>query len=606
MRTVPDSLPLHSPLRRSRGGLLLAIAALLFPSACITVASVEPKTSPPSKIVTIRGSGFGAAPVAGDRVSYDGEAAEVVSWSETEIRARIPRRPDGTYALTVTRLGEISAPISHVVVTGDTLAVYDVRFIPNPACTLSGIVEATTNFPASAAFQVSRAGKSWIVPPSGVLTSSPGFRHRAAVLGLRPTVAHDLEVTVTGSSRQLVDRTSYTPGALPASFPPVQRLRAAPAETAPGYTLFPIHQGVVTIDSYIYALDSEGFVVWYAHPGLNMKLDDLEYLSSGRVAYISTGAIHEVDVLGQEVRTIGAFDLGVPAVHHMLTELPNGNLVSLFPNMRLVAGYPGNQTYEVVSDGVIEMTPDGQPVRQILLWDWLDPHRVLDWNEFSIPVWGYIYGNDARTLTGANGVAYDPADDTLVVSMRSQDMVVKISRATGAPRWVLGEEFAGSSGDDHWPFLRMVGNGLFPKHQHAPEVLADGHVMVYDNGNYRSPIEYSRAVEYAIDEPSGTVAEAWSWTDPEYQPPLFSYFTGDADRLPNGNVLVADSGLFSPPGYPLGSRWIRLAEVRGSDRAKLWEVAIQDPALANSFTGYDAKRIASLYPLEPLSDPGWH
>lgn len=593
------------PARAERGVTARAwlwASLVLVVAGCHQVTGISPNPAPPGMIVTITGTGFGAAPATGDQVLYDGASIEVISWADTAIQARIPRKPDGAYSVQVTHLGTTSPALSHSIVTGTTLQLYNVRTIRDVNMWLRTILEFDTNIPASAAAIVTRTDKTWSVPSAGILTDSPGVHHRVAVLGMRPGVTHQLTAMVSTATAQTWQSVLYQPDPLPPSFPAVHRLHSQPSAQQPGYTVFPIHQGVVTLEAFIYVLDEEGYVVWFARPGLNVKLDDVEYMSNGDVLYLAQGDLTEIDMLGNVIHHYTKYDIGVPAMHHMVTELPNGNLLTLVPDMRVIGGYPGDQTYKVVADGVAEFTRDGHLVRSQQFWDWLDPYRIPDWDAFFTPVWGYLYGSDAYTFTGANGVVYDASDDSLIVSMRSQDMVVKVDRTTGALKWVLGEDLPTSTGDDAWPYLHMVGPGLFPKHQHAPMLLPSGNVMVYDNGNNRLP-SASRPVEYAIDASHMEVREEWAWIDPDYNPSLFSYFTGDADLLPNGNVLVADPGLFDFPGYPIGQRWIRLAEVRKSDKQKLWEVSVHDAVGGNGFTGYNAKRFTSLYPPGRLADP---
>ena len=45
----------------------------------------------------------------------------------------------------------------------------------------------------------------------------------------------------------------------------------------------------------------------------------------------------------------------------------------------------------------------------------------------------------------------------------------------------------------------------------------------------------TRVVQFDWDEINDTVTETFVWTD---DPPFFDLFVGDADRLPNSNILV--------------------------------------------------------------------
>ena len=84
------------------------------------------------------------------------------------------------------------------------------------------------------------------------------------------------------------------------------------------------------------------------------------------------------------------------------------------------------------------------------------------------------------------------------------------------------------------------GDNLF-SFEHAPQMLPNGNMMVYDNGNRRDHEDQTnetgitKAIELAFSggDPPTWAAIVWEYTLPEYHP-----FFGDADRLPGGNTLV--------------------------------------------------------------------
>ena len=80
-------------------------------------------------------------------------------------------------------------------------------------------------------------------------------------------------------------------------------------------------------------------------------------------------------------------------------------------------------------------------------------------------------------------------------------------------------------------------------YQHAPMVLPNGNIMVFDNGTTRNfgstPEEYSRAVEYAINENDQTIRQVWQYGK-ERGPETFSVIISDVDYMPQtGNILFA-------------------------------------------------------------------
>lgn len=83
-------------------------------------------------------------------------------------------------------------------------------------------------------------------------------------------------------------------------------------------------------------------------------------------------------------------------------------------------------------------------------------------------------------------------------------------------------------------------------HQHAPEVQADGTILVYDNGNDRpgpdgAPLDppFSRVVGYEID-PAGEAELVWEYRRDSRGIPVYAQAVGDVDRLDNGNTLIVD------------------------------------------------------------------
>jgi len=131
---------------------------------------------------------------------------------------------------------------------------------------------------------------------------------------------------------------------------------------------------------------------------------------------------------------------------------------------------------------------------------------------------------------------------------------------------------------------------FFQYHQHAPDITDEGTYMICDNGNFRaSPFDptlpneenFSRAIEYDIDENSKEIEIVWEYGQSEEET-LFTPFIGDADSLPQtGNVLITFGGTQQP----------RIIEVTHTTPAQ----KVFDLALSGTFT-YRSERLPSLYP----------
>jgi arylsulfate sulfotransferase len=297
-------------------------------------------------------------------------------------------------------------------------------------------------------------------------------------------------------------------------------------------------------------------------------------------------------MLGNQVRKVTSTQLGTVAVHHECYEMPNGNLLTLGHELRMIGGYPGDETYNVVGDEILEFTWDGTVINRISLFDVLDPYRVLP--GFDAPIQDDLFGVPTKDWTHANAVIYDESDDTYIVSVRHQDIVAKIDRA-GQLVWVIGEDVAETAGDDAWPFVQLVGPGSYPNHQHAPELTPLGTILMYDNAN---STHMSRPVEFLVDEMNLTMTQEWEWFDPEQDPPVYAHFIGDADYQPGGTVLVDHAGQdVDPLVEDTSTTFTHMVEVDHATDEKVWEVVIRDYSDPPARTsGYRAERLPSLYP----------
>jgi hypothetical protein len=203
------------------------------------------------------------------------------------------------------------------------------------------------------------------------------------------------------------------------------------------------------------------------------------------------------------------------------------------------------QTTEVIDEPIVEFSPTGEVIEMWSMVDLLDTTRT----NYA----GISEDGPPHDWIHTNAVIEDPSDDSIIISMRHQDAVVKFDRATGSLVWILGPH-------ENWspafqPFLLdpVDPNLQWQFHQHAPMITAEGTLMIFDNGNEKaSPYDGrpqvadedndTRAVEYSIDEANMTVSEVWEFGS-QAVPRLFAPFIGDADTLPGtGNVLITFGG----------------------------------------------------------------
>jgi len=70
----------------------------------------------------------------------------------------------------------------------------------------------------------------------------------------------------------------------------------------------------------------------------------------------------------------------------------------------------------------------------------------------------------------------------------------------------------------------------------APPELTGRALFHFDDGAVDAVNAYSEAVEYSLDEASGTYTPIWRY---DYDQRISSYLLGDVERLENGNTLIA-------------------------------------------------------------------
>jgi hypothetical protein len=292
-----------------------------------------------------------------------------------------------------------------------------------------------------------------------------------------------------------------------------------PAMSAGGYTLI----APQTAAGHVYLIDMAGEVVhqWKmpVRPGRhavilangNMGYNGSHAHSPDRYAAWSMwhgGDFSEVTPDGQVV-----WHFEDPAHHHDAQWLPNGHLLyaacAPVPD-GFAQQVPGGTSYgpdEVMyGDVILEVDRAGQQVWEWKSWEHLAPADFPIHPGFGRYHWPLI-----------NGLAVD-AQGLVLMSLRTTSGIIGVDRSSGSVRL-------------HIP------PGVV-SHQHAPVPLANGHILAFDNGNFRAGahVAFSRVVE--IDPKDNTVA--WAYAD-EMVSAFFTPYMGNAQRLHNGNTHITES-----------------------------------------------------------------
>jgi arylsulfate sulfotransferase len=260
--------------------------------------------------------------------------------------------------------------------------------------------------------------------------------------------------------------------------------------------------------------------------------------------------IYEYDMLGQQLKR-STIDENY-RIHHDIIELPNGNL--LMPVKRFDS-YIKLDGSKIPSFNDFMILYDRETSTVLKEWD-LARHLDVSRDNMNLMTksdWLHI-----------NGLAFDARDSSILVSGKNQGLI-KISwqdelQWIMAPKVNWGRSGRNDDGIDTNPFLLTavnsdgkpysvdIQNGAvsaddfdFPWGQHAPRLLDNGNILLFDNGYtryFKEVASYSRAVEYRVDEKNMTVEQVWQYGK-ERGKPFYSMLISEADHLETtGNILV--------------------------------------------------------------------
>jgi arylsulfate sulfotransferase len=318
-----------------------------------------------------------------------------------------------------------------------------------------------------------------------------------------------------------------------------------------------------------YATDLQGNIIWsYLYQGSTVDLiQGIQLLPNGDmlmlISYLSSTTVNgtlglvndvrEVDLAGNMVREIsmdalnlklGASSLrdaegnvyAFKSFHHGVIALPNGHWVMLAAynkSYNNLPGYPGNTS--VIGDSIVDVDANGNPD---WVWNTFD-HLDINRHPMNFPDW-----------THSNDMVYSSDDHNLLLSIRHQNWIIKINfldgTGSGNVMWRLGQggdfKLIGGTDPTDW-FYAQHGLSFF-----SPSTTGVFRLGLMDNGNDRMfptrsvlcqplkppvPTCYSTVPVLELNEGNMTATLVTHYEPP---PSYFSFFGGNADLLPNGNI----------------------------------------------------------------------
>ncbi len=287
---------------------------------------------------------------------------------------------------------------------------------------------------------------------------------------------------------------------------------------------------------YTTAYDVNGDVRWYL---TNSYIWDIQRLNNGHLMlssdrlinppYYTTGLV-EIDLIGKVY-----YEYSLPGgYHHDVFEMSNGNLIV------------ASNSFEsgTVEDYIVLLDRENGNI--LKSWDLKDIlPTTYGLNEFATD---YDWFHN-------NSVWYDKNTNSITLSGRHQDAVINIDFTTGELNWIIGDpsnwngeflKYFFTGGDDfEWQYA-----------QHAAEVLPNGNIFIFDNGNNRSKVKdeyvsannnYSRGVIYKINTDNMIIEQVWQYGK-ELGAKFYSPYISDVDYLEENHYLIFSGGNASKDG----------------------------------------------------------
>jgi arylsulfate sulfotransferase len=405
--------------------------------------------------------------------------------------------------------------------------------------------------------------------------------HDIPILGLYPDFANIVEIVFFDMAGIETGRFTDTvnTGPLPEGvFPKITIDTKKEGDLAKGMTLVNYYGFKDSAaPQFPFIFDAFGDIRWYLdfrnHPVLNKLSYDNgpERLENGNLYFgdKGTNTIYEVNMTGEIIKS---WPLTGFAFHHNVQEKPNGNFL-------VTVDKTGSSTIE---DFIIEIDRNSKQI--IRTWDLNSSLQYSREALISNPVdWVHV-----------NAVIYDPADNTIIVSGRTQGLV-KLDENNNVV-WIMGSHRgwgnSGSGADLNNYLLQPIDKNDIPIadadvqdgaanhpefqwnwYQHAPLLKPDGHIMLFDNGgenrNFTAEDSYSRAVEYEINAANKTVKQIWDYGQ-DRGLETYSKYVSDVDYLPEDNHVIFSPGGINSGGVIAG----KIVEINYDTQEILFEVTI--------------------------------
>ena len=211
--------------------------------------------------------------------------------------------------------------------------------------------------------------------------------------------------------------------------------------------------------------------------------------------------------------------------HHHLSVAEDGSIYALEQQIQDVVpeGYPDIIT-PFYDEYVIHLSPDGKLLERVSIME-----AVLNSDHAYLVKYmrymkhkrdeDFMHPNKAEVLSAAQAAALpDAKPEDVLISIREVDAIAVLDMQNKRLRWAM---------QGAW------------YHQHDPDVLPDGTIMLFDNQGLSAvndTVERSRIV--TVDPATSQILWQYPTSD---DVPFYSMIRGGQEQLPNGNILITES-----------------------------------------------------------------
>lgn len=454
---------------------------------------------------------------------------------------------------------------------------------PFGVCPLSALIK----------FSTEKACKTTVIISSDIKITLNEFKveHEIHVTGLFADTDNVVKVICTnedGSEEKFTHNIETLP--LPSEYPKLDLIKSNKELMSSGMMSMSLgkSEGVRTIN-HLYSIIDESANVRWLYTGVTCHV--LSKLKNGNLivdapissgicgAYTAAGFV-EMDFLG---RIINFFKIP-NGLHHDVIELPSGNFLAI------------TQRENTKQDLLVEIHRESKEI--IKEWDF---REILDFERETVI--DKISVNHPLDWLHLNSMVYDEKSNSIIASSRNQSTVVKFNKDTSEIKWILAPPYNWSEKFKKL-LLKPIGKDFdWMWSQHTPVINEEGNLLIFDNGNFRSydfenavlaHNNYSRGVEYKIDEENMTVEQIWQYGK-ERGNELYCAYLGAININGNGNKLVCFGGItkdiFGNPIDDMKSNRMKnrttIVEICNNEVA--FELKIEDNDITKA-TGYKCYR----------------